>query len=157
MKEFEVEVVETLIRIVTVEAMTEEDAIKFVKYDYTNAELVFNQGKVNEKTLKQYAPKRTEEGLIVGSDYTQLERFISSKLANTVEPSIEMVINKLIDLANEQSRINYTGVYAINEFAAKLMDYHRLASTVSPSKTAIRERRAGEIQNRKVEDALIKI
>jgi len=42
MKEFEVEVVETLIRIVTVEAMTEEDAIKFVKYDYTNAELVLD-------------------------------------------------------------------------------------------------------------------
>jgi len=42
MKEFEVEVVETLIRIVTVEAMTEEDAIKFVKYDYVNAELVLD-------------------------------------------------------------------------------------------------------------------
>jgi hypothetical protein len=39
MKEFEVEVCETLIRIVTVQAMTEEDAIKFVKYDYNNAEL----------------------------------------------------------------------------------------------------------------------
>ena len=42
MKEFKVEVVETLIRIVTVEAMTEEDAIKFVKYDYNNAELVLD-------------------------------------------------------------------------------------------------------------------
>lgn len=42
MKEFEVEVVETLIRIVTVEAMTEEDAIKFVTYDYNNAELVLD-------------------------------------------------------------------------------------------------------------------
>jgi hypothetical protein len=42
MKEFEVEVVETLIRIVTVEAMTEEDAIKFVKYDYNNTELVLD-------------------------------------------------------------------------------------------------------------------
>ena len=40
MKEFEVEVYETLIRIVTVEAMTEEDAIELVKYDYNNAELV---------------------------------------------------------------------------------------------------------------------
>ena len=42
MKEFEVEVVETLIRIVTVEAMSEEDAIEFVKYDYNNAELVLD-------------------------------------------------------------------------------------------------------------------
>jgi hypothetical protein len=42
MREYEVEVVETLIRIVTVEAMTEEDAIKFVKYDYNNAELVLD-------------------------------------------------------------------------------------------------------------------
>jgi len=42
MKEFEVEVVETLIRIVTVEAMSEEDAIKFVQYDYNNAELVLD-------------------------------------------------------------------------------------------------------------------
>lgn len=42
MKEYQVEVVETLIRIVTVEAMTEEDAIKFVKYDYNNAELVLD-------------------------------------------------------------------------------------------------------------------
>ena len=42
MKEFEVEVVETLIRVVVVEAMDEEDAIKFVKYDYNNAELVLD-------------------------------------------------------------------------------------------------------------------
>lgn len=42
MKEFEVEVCETLIRIVTVEAMNMEDAIKFVKYDYNNAELVLD-------------------------------------------------------------------------------------------------------------------
>ena len=42
MKEYEVEVVETLIRIVTVEAMNAEDAIKFVKYDYNNAELVLD-------------------------------------------------------------------------------------------------------------------
>ena len=42
MREYEVEVVETLIKIVTVEAMTEEDAIKFVKYDYNNAELVLD-------------------------------------------------------------------------------------------------------------------
>jgi hypothetical protein len=42
MKEFKVEVVETLCRIITVEAMTEEDAIKFVKYDYHNAELVLD-------------------------------------------------------------------------------------------------------------------
>jgi len=42
MKEYSVEVCETLIRIVTVEAMSEEDAIKFVKYDYNNAELVLD-------------------------------------------------------------------------------------------------------------------
>jgi len=42
MKEFQVEVCETLIRIVTVEATSEEDAIKFVKYDYNNAELVLD-------------------------------------------------------------------------------------------------------------------
>ena len=42
MKEYQVEVVETLIRIVTVEATSEEDAIKFVKYDYNNAELVLD-------------------------------------------------------------------------------------------------------------------
>ena len=42
MKEYQVEVVETLIRIVTVEAMSEEDAIKFVRYDYSNAELVLD-------------------------------------------------------------------------------------------------------------------
>ena len=42
MKEFEVEIVETLIRVVVVEAMDEEDAIKFVKYDYNNAELVLD-------------------------------------------------------------------------------------------------------------------
>jgi hypothetical protein len=42
MREYNVEVVETLIRIVTVEAMNVEDAIKFVKYDYNNAELVLD-------------------------------------------------------------------------------------------------------------------
>jgi hypothetical protein len=42
MKEYNVEVCETLIRIVTVEALSEEDAIKFVKYDYNNAELVLD-------------------------------------------------------------------------------------------------------------------
>ena len=42
MKEYNVEVAETLIRIVTVEAMSAEDAIKFVKYDYNNAELVLD-------------------------------------------------------------------------------------------------------------------
>lgn len=42
MKEYQVEVVETLIRIVTVEATSEEDAIKFVRYDYNNAELVLD-------------------------------------------------------------------------------------------------------------------
>lgn len=42
MKEYQVEVVETLVRIVTVEAMSEEDAIKFVRYDYSNAELVLD-------------------------------------------------------------------------------------------------------------------
>ena len=42
MKEYQVEVCETLIRIVTVEATSEEDAIKFVKYDYNNAELVLD-------------------------------------------------------------------------------------------------------------------
>jgi hypothetical protein len=42
MKEYQVEVCETLIRIVTVEASSEEDAIKFVKYDYNNAELVLD-------------------------------------------------------------------------------------------------------------------
>jgi hypothetical protein len=44
MREYNVEVVETLIRIVTVEAMNAEDAIKFVKYDYNNAELVLDAG-----------------------------------------------------------------------------------------------------------------
>ena len=42
MKDDPVEVCETLIRIVTVEALNEEDAIKFVKYDYNNAELVLD-------------------------------------------------------------------------------------------------------------------
>jgi len=42
MKEYNVEVCETLIKIVTVEATSEEDAIKFVKYDYNNAELVLD-------------------------------------------------------------------------------------------------------------------
>jgi hypothetical protein len=42
MREYNVEVCETLIRIVTVEAMNAEDAIEFVKYDYNNAELVLD-------------------------------------------------------------------------------------------------------------------
>ena len=42
LKEYQVEVCETLIRIVTVEATSEEDAIKFVRYDYNNAELVLD-------------------------------------------------------------------------------------------------------------------
>jgi hypothetical protein len=42
MKEYQVEVCETLIRIVTVEATSEEDAIKFVKHDYNTAELVLD-------------------------------------------------------------------------------------------------------------------
>jgi hypothetical protein len=42
MKEFEIEVCETLIRIVTVEAQSEEQALEFVKYDYNNAELVLD-------------------------------------------------------------------------------------------------------------------
>jgi hypothetical protein len=42
MKKFQVEVCETLIRIVTVEAQSEEQALEFVKYDYNNAELVLD-------------------------------------------------------------------------------------------------------------------
>lgn len=42
MREYNVEVCETLIRIVTIEAMNAEDAIKFVRYDYNNAELVLD-------------------------------------------------------------------------------------------------------------------
>jgi hypothetical protein len=42
MKEFEIEVCETLIRIVTVEAQSEEQALEFVRYDYNNAELVLD-------------------------------------------------------------------------------------------------------------------
>lgn len=42
MREYQVEVCETLIRIVTVEATSAEDAIKFVMYDYNNAELVLD-------------------------------------------------------------------------------------------------------------------
>lgn len=41
-KEYSVEVVETLIRIITVEATSEEQAIEFVMYDYNNAELVLD-------------------------------------------------------------------------------------------------------------------
>ena len=41
-KEFQVEVCETLIRIVTVEAQSEEQALRFVRYDYNNAELVLD-------------------------------------------------------------------------------------------------------------------
>ena len=42
MEEFQVEVCETLIRIVTVEAQSEEQALEFVRYDYNNAELVLD-------------------------------------------------------------------------------------------------------------------
>jgi hypothetical protein len=42
MKEFQVEVCETLIRIVTVEAQSEEQALEFARYDYNNAELVLD-------------------------------------------------------------------------------------------------------------------
>ena len=42
MKEFQVEVCETLIRIVTVEAQSAEQALEFVRYDYNNAELVLD-------------------------------------------------------------------------------------------------------------------
>lgn len=41
-KEYSVEVCETLIRIVTVEATSKEQAIEFVMYDYNNAELVLD-------------------------------------------------------------------------------------------------------------------
>lgn len=41
-KEYSVEVVETLIRIVTVEATSEEEAIEQVMHDYNNAELVLD-------------------------------------------------------------------------------------------------------------------
>lgn len=41
-KEYSVEVVETLIRIVTVEAASEEEAIEQVMHDYNNAELVLD-------------------------------------------------------------------------------------------------------------------
>jgi hypothetical protein len=41
-KEYSVEIVETLIRIVTVEATSEEQAVEFVMYDYNNAELVLD-------------------------------------------------------------------------------------------------------------------
>lgn len=42
MKEYNVEIVETLIRIVTVEATSEEEAIEKIMYDYNNAELVLD-------------------------------------------------------------------------------------------------------------------
>ena len=41
-KEYQVEVCETLIRIVTVEATSEKQALEFVMYDYNNAELVLD-------------------------------------------------------------------------------------------------------------------
>jgi hypothetical protein len=41
-KEYSVEVVETLIRIITVEATSEEQAIEQVMNDYNNAELVLD-------------------------------------------------------------------------------------------------------------------
>lgn len=42
LKEYQVEVCETLIRVVTVEATSEEEALEFVRNDYNNAELVLD-------------------------------------------------------------------------------------------------------------------
>ena len=42
MKEYQVQVCETLIRIVTVEAQSEADAIEFVREEYNTAELVLD-------------------------------------------------------------------------------------------------------------------
>lgn len=42
MKEFEVEVRETFISVVSVEAMNEEDAIKFVMRDYHSKKIVLD-------------------------------------------------------------------------------------------------------------------
>lgn len=42
MKEYNVEVCETLIRIVTVEATSEEEALELIRNDYNNAELVLD-------------------------------------------------------------------------------------------------------------------
>lgn len=42
MKEYNIEVTEWLIRVVTVEAENEEDAIEKVKFDHNNAELVLD-------------------------------------------------------------------------------------------------------------------
>jgi hypothetical protein len=39
-KEYQIEVCETLIRIVTVEATSEEEALELIRNDYNNAELV---------------------------------------------------------------------------------------------------------------------
>lgn len=41
-KEYLVEVCETLVRIVTVEATSEEQALELVRHDYNNAELVLD-------------------------------------------------------------------------------------------------------------------
>jgi 5-bromo-4-chloroindolyl phosphate hydrolysis protein len=41
-KEYNVEVCETLIRIVTVEATSEEEALELARNDYNNAELVLD-------------------------------------------------------------------------------------------------------------------
>lgn len=41
-KEYQIEVRETLIRIITVEATSEEQAIELVMHDYNNAELVLD-------------------------------------------------------------------------------------------------------------------
>lgn len=41
-KEYSVEIVETLIRIVTVESTSEDEAIEQVMHDYNNAELVLD-------------------------------------------------------------------------------------------------------------------
>lgn len=41
-KEYEVEITETLVRVVTVEATSPEQAIEFVKYDYNNDEITLD-------------------------------------------------------------------------------------------------------------------
>jgi hypothetical protein len=41
-KEYNIEVCETLIRIVTVEATSEEEALELIRNDYNNAELVLD-------------------------------------------------------------------------------------------------------------------
>ena len=41
-KEFKIEIIETLIRIVTIEAVTEGEAMSNLKLDYNNAEVVLD-------------------------------------------------------------------------------------------------------------------